>query len=235
MVNSPSSGREAGDSPVPALPAEWLLWQLVDSAFPTGGFAHSAGLEAAWQHGELRGGRDVESFTEASLQQAGRGALPFVSTAFDDPGQWIWLDEFCDAFTSNHVANRSSRVQGRAFLASSQRIFGDSLAALPGFNPPYSHLAPAFGVILQCLRVERAAAGRLYIYLQLRGVIAAAVRLGVVGPLEGQAIQLRLRPSAERVFRQCSRLTALEAAQTSPLQEIWQGAQDRLYSRLFQS
>ena len=26
---------------------EWLVWQLVDSAFPAGGFAHSAGLEAA--------------------------------------------------------------------------------------------------------------------------------------------------------------------------------------------
>jgi urease accessory protein len=33
---------------------DWLLWQLADSAFPTGGFAHSGGLEAAWQHGEIR-------------------------------------------------------------------------------------------------------------------------------------------------------------------------------------
>ena len=26
----------------------WLVWQIADSGFPTGGFAHSGGLEAAW-------------------------------------------------------------------------------------------------------------------------------------------------------------------------------------------
>ena len=235
MVTSPLGGNDPVPDPVPGPPGDWLLWQLVDSAFPTGGFAHSAGLEAAWQHGELRGARDVESFAEASLQQAGRGALPFVLTTFDEPGQWLVLDELCDAFTSNHVANRASRLQGRAFLASSHRIFGQSLVALPGAIPTYSHLAPAFGAVLGCLHVDREATGRLYLFQQLRGVVAAAVRLGAVGPMEGQSIQLRLGPVAERVFRLCSNLSTSGIAQISPLQEIWQGAQDRLYSRLFQS
>ena len=31
----------------------WMVLQLADSAFPTGGFAHSAGLEAAAQAGEI--------------------------------------------------------------------------------------------------------------------------------------------------------------------------------------
>ena len=38
---------------------QWLLWQLADSAFPTGGFAHSGGLEAAWQNGEVSNRGDV--------------------------------------------------------------------------------------------------------------------------------------------------------------------------------
>ena len=33
--------------------SDWLTWQVVDSAFPTGAFAHSFGLESAWQQGEV--------------------------------------------------------------------------------------------------------------------------------------------------------------------------------------
>ena len=40
---------------------------------------------------------------------------------------------------------------------------------------------------------------------------------------------------AEDVLIRCRNLKVEDIAQTAPLLEIWQGAQDRLYSRLFQS
>ena len=47
-------------TPEPSLPVpEALVWQLVDSAFPTGAFAHSLGLEAAWHHGEVASRDDL--------------------------------------------------------------------------------------------------------------------------------------------------------------------------------
>src|SRR5439155_820072 len=63
----------------------WRLWQLADSAFPTGGFAHSAGLEAALQLGEIPDSPAFERFLRDALWQAGQGALPWVSGAHDDP------------------------------------------------------------------------------------------------------------------------------------------------------
>src|SRR5947208_8486788 len=109
--------------------SDWLLWQLADSAFPTGGFAHSAGLEAAWQHGEVRNRDELVSFVEAGLHQLGRAALPFVTAAHGEPERLEEFDDLCDAFTTNHVANRASRAQGKAFVTAVQRIFTAGQAA----------------------------------------------------------------------------------------------------------
>ena len=124
----------------------WLLWQLADSAFPTGGFAHSSGLEAAWQQGEVRHRDDLTAFLEASLHQLGHSALPFVIAAHTAPGQLAEFDRLCDAFTTNHVANRASRVQGRAFLFATEKIFKLESQPVPG-----AHFAPVFGSCLQRL------------------------------------------------------------------------------------
>jgi urease accessory protein UreF len=76
---------------------------------------------------------------------------------------------------------------------------------------------------------------RLFFFNHLRGMMAAAVRLNIVGPMEAQTIQHHLASTAEHVLKQCASLTLDDIAQTSPLLDLWQGAQDRLYSRLFQS
>jgi urease accessory protein len=69
----------------------------------------------------------------------------------------------------------------------------------------------------------------------LRGLVSAAVRLGIVGPLQGQTLQHGLAVYAQELLRRCEPLTLDEIAQTAPLLDLWQANQDRLYSRLFQS
>lgn len=213
---------------------DWLAWQLVDSAFPTGGFAHSLGLEAAWQHGEVRGREDLVSFLEASLHQFGHAALPFVTAAFDEPEKLSKFDQLCDAFTTNHVANRASRLQGKAFLTAVERIYKSKIRNQK-IEIQFAHFAPMFGACLRRLEVPRATALRMFFFNHLRGALAAAVRLNIVGPMEAQMLQQRLAPKAEEILRRCEKLSLDDLAQTAPLLELWQGAQDRLYSRLFQS
>ena len=53
--------------------------------------------------------------------------------------------------------------------------------------------------------------------------------------MEAQVLQQSLSPRIEQVLNACASLTLDQVAQTAPLLDLWQGAQDRLYSRLFQS
>src|SRR5512138_3970302 len=100
----------------------WLVLQLSDSAFPAGGFAHSFGLEAAWQQGEVTAA-SLPGFVRDAVAQAAQGALPFAMAAFDDPVNVAVIDERCEVFLRNPVANRASRVQGRAWLGTVERSF----------------------------------------------------------------------------------------------------------------
>src|SRR5205823_4469810 len=83
---------------------------------------HSSGLEAAAQAGEIQGAEDVARFARDAIWQAGWGALPLVRGAFEDPSSLPRLDERAEAFLANHVANRASRTQGRAFLSTAARV-----------------------------------------------------------------------------------------------------------------
>ncbi|MBC8096898.1 MAG: urease accessory protein UreF, partial [Akkermansiaceae bacterium] len=153
--------------------------------------------------------------------------------------------------TTNHVANRASRLQGKSFLTAVERIFPerglraastcDGAIALwrpEGRAPvsvPFAHLAPVFGTCLRRLEVSRETTARMFFFTHLRSVLAAAVRLNIIGPMEAQMLQHRLSVKAEAVLQKCESLTVDDLAQTAPLLDLWQGAQDRLYSRLFQS
>ena len=218
--------------------ASWLILQLADSAFPTGGFAHSAGLEAGVQLGEIDSSDALGSFLDDALWQAGSLGLPFVRAAHEDDAALPSLDARSDVLLSGHVTNRASRTQGRALLDTAARIFGEPVVRLQSSvraNGLAVHHAPIFGAVLRVVGVERVAAQRLFLHLGLRSVCSAAVRLGVIGPHEAQRMAHAAASTLDQVMHACAERSIDAAAQTSPVIEAMQGAQDRLYSRLFQS
>ena len=216
----------------------YLLWQLIDSAFPSGGFAHSGGLEAAVHHGYLIDSAGVRAFARQSLAQCGRNALPLATAAHRSPKEIAELDEFCDVFLSNPIANRASRAQGRALLTSVARAFPDaaiSTVVSAQSHAAAGHYAPLFGALFNVLHVNLIDTQRAFLYIAARGVTSAAVRLGLIGAYEAQTIQAELAQHVDFVIHECGALAPHDIAQTAPLIDLFQSTHDRLYSRLFQS
>jgi urease accessory protein len=217
----------------------FLVWQLIDSAFPAGGFAHSAGLEASLQHGHVGDSADVHAFARQALAQCGRGALPLVTAGHQQSEDLAALDTLSDLFLSNPVANRASRAQGRALLTSVARSFPDAevapIDAAVRREGLAGHYAPLFGRIFSALDVDLIETQRAFLFISARGVSSAAVRLGIIGAYEAQTMQAEIAPHIETVIHKCGALGPHEIAQTAPLIDLFQSTHDRLYSRLFQS
>lgn len=216
----------------------WLLLQLADSAFPSGGFAHSGGLEAAAQAGELRdaaagGAVRLERYLRDLVWQAAHGALPLAAMAHERPADLGRWDARADAFLVNHVANRASRQQGRALLQTCALAFPGTKSLREETKALHRHHAPLFGALLRKLGVSLEETQRLLLFGTLRGAVSAAVRLALAGTHEAQALQSRLAPALEDALQACAGLR--EPQQTAPLADLFQATHDRLYSRLFLS
>jgi urease accessory protein len=217
--------------------SNWLTWQVIDSAFPTGMFAHSFGLESAWHHGDIDGPDALDRFLRSSVLQAGYATVPLLNSAYRQLDELTALDQLCEVFLINAVANRASRVQGRALMATAVRVWPSqemaTLAALAGTTR--AHVAPVSGAVFRTLGLPLATAQRIALFGAARGVLAAAVRLGIAGSFEAQRLQHGCTGWLDEIATRCADLTADDLAQTAPLIDILQAGHDRLYSRLFQS
>ncbi|KAJ8756346.1 hypothetical protein K2173_025158 [Erythroxylum novogranatense] len=220
---------------------QWSQWQLLDSILPTGGFAHSFGLEAAVQAGIVLGVEDLRTYVVHVLENTGSLLLPYVCSATVHPtlDNWQKLDKMLDATLTNEVSRKASIAQGSALMRVSAAIFAEipsiktmRLSSL-GCGTVSLHHAPIFGLICGLLGIDCETSQRSYMFITMRDAFSAATRLNLIGPMGAAVMQHEVSVAAETLLKKWMNRTVEEACQTAPLIDTLQGCHGYLFSRLF--
>jgi urease accessory protein len=214
--------------------------QLADSAFPSGGFAFSGGLETWLAEGAVSDAGGVEGFVREQVLPRWTGIDRWflrearAAAAAPDAAEALCaLDALCEAHALTEPLAEASRRMGRAMLTSAARIgIGPATehgARVRAGRAP-GHLPVAQGIVAAALDVPAAAAEAGALHGALMGTLSAAVRLGRIGALGAQEILLRLGPIA------AAELAAPPPAAPAafcPLAEIAAARRGRLVMPLF--
>ncbi|RYQ93706.1 hypothetical protein Ahy_B09g099952 isoform B [Arachis hypogaea] len=219
--------------------AQWSQWQLLDSLLPTGGFAHSFGLEAAVQSNLVSNPDELKTFIIHVLENTGSLLLPFVHVASVSPKLETWhnLDKILDATLTNEVSRKASISQGSALMRVGSAVFSElpSLKTMRnaslGSGTVSFHHAPIFGLICGTLGLDSTDSQRAYMYITMRDVISAATRLNLIGPLGAAVLQHQLAPNAEGILEKWKNRNIDDACQVAPLLDTVQGCHDISYKK----
>jgi urease accessory protein len=187
---------------------------LADSRLPTGGYAHSGGVEAAIERGLLRDEADLALFLAGRLRGTGAvlaataasGCLLAAGDVLGSGGQVDWgcWDAAVSARIPSAAAREASRAQGAALLRTARRVWPSSpLEALRRTGRPHHPLV--LGAVVTAAGDGLDAAASLAVHHLLAGACSAAVRLLGLDPIAVAAVQVRASGSAEEVARAATR------------------------------
>lgn len=168
--------------------------QFGDSAFPSGGFAFSWGLEGLSADGFVTDGEDVAELIDDHLvNRWNRMDRILLRDAFAaiEPGDVIVIDRLADAATLSEEMRSGSRRAGRALLGIFARL-GHAGAgvyrARIETEPDLGHLPVIQGLVFREAALSRQVAETLSGWQAVSGFTSAAIRLGLIGSIEAQRI-----------------------------------------------
>lgn len=225
--------------------ARAVLLLLADGRFPSGGHAHSGGLEAATEAGLVTDLATLEAFLVGRLATAGLVAAALAATACrlaieTNRPPWLDLDAEADARTPSPAQRATGRRQGRQLLRAARQCWAnpvlDDLARVHAEGP---HHPIALGAATASAGLDRHDAALAAAHAAVTGPASAAVRLLRLDPMAVAAMLARIAPAIDQVVNEAAGgafgpLRDLPAA-NSPLLDLGAEAHAARRVRLFAS
>jgi urease accessory protein len=174
---------------------------------PTGGHAHSGGVEAAVAAGRVNDLATLEAFLRGRLQTVGRVAAAFAAAACHGVTPADRLDLGLDARTPSAALRAASRAQGRAFMRA-----GRALWRVPASTPDQPHHPVAIGVVAAAAGVGPAGAALVAAYGSVAGPLSAAIRLLGLDPYPAHALLAPLASTCDTIAAEAADLAAAPVA-----------------------
>lgn len=182
-----------------------LALQHGDSFFPSGGTAFSWGIETLGREG-LLSAETLPAFIAGQLAHrwasCERPMLAAAHAAAGDLDRVQALDDRLDMLTLARELREGSRRNGGALLAVHERLGTPNAAAyrrrVRAREAP-GHLAVMQGLLWAGAGLDQRAAAALSAHMLCVGLLAAALRLGLIGHVAAQRCLAGLRPLAARL------------------------------------
>jgi urease accessory protein len=204
------------------LAALLAIFQFADGLFPSGGFAHSLGLETYAQAGLVRDAAGLAEFIRAHLEgsagptDAVAVALATAAGRDGDAEACLEIDRRLDAMKTVPELRAASRQMGaqtaRAAAAVGADAYLQTLARAIDDDATAGHHAVVFGAVTGRAGAAPETAAAAYLHSTAALLVGAGLRLLPVGQIDGQRVLAAMRP---RIARLAARAAAAD------LDDMW--------------
>ena len=205
------------------------LSQLFSPGFPIGAFAYSHGLEIVIAEGEITSRNTLQSWLLDLLEHGSlRSDAVLVNLAMnashDDLGN---IDAYARAFMSSEERLKETDLQGAAFCETVNKVWGMELERLC--------YPVAVGRTAAILKLDPELTTGMFLQSMVMNLTTAAMRLVPLGQVDGQKLQLALKPYCVSIGKQSRSATFNDLHNNSWLSDIASMRHETQYSRVFRT
>lgn len=222
-----------------------LLFQVMGSTYPVGGFSHSFGLETYICKKEIKSVSDLREYIVWTLKQ---NYLHFEGPAFclayeagitGDEEKWLQLDMENTAMRLSKENRQASLKMGQAFWRTAKAVFGEEKMSgcyesikknrrLGNYSVAVGYWAGVFGIPLR-------EALQAFLFNGINNLVQVGIKIIPLGQSESQnmlySVYTQILKTAEELLSQ----STWEVTNFVPAQDILSMQHETLYTRLYMS